>query len=457
MPAPLRPLIAALAAATIFLGLPAAGLAAGPVAHAAVTGPAQARYVAGEVIARFGAGAGPATRTAAERAAGARATTVLSTDSLLLRVRSVPAAVRTLRSQPGVLSATPNFVATSASGWIPRDPGRSHRRAGWERLQWNFLAGTGVDAPDAWQHLLAVGRPGGKGVVVAVVDSGVAFENRGRFRRSPDFRRVRFVPGRDFVDDDRRPDDENGHGTHVAGTIAETTDNDVGVTGLAFRAKIMPVRVLDAAGEGDAGNIARGIRWAADHGAQVINLSFEFGRLISRADIPDVISALRHAHRKGVLVVAAAGNGDESVTYPARSSLVVSVGATTKDGCKASYSDTGSRLDIVAPGGGNDADLPTPNCDPDAIGPPVYQMTFTTSVRRFGLPGGYFGTSMSAPHVSATAALVIASGILGPKPTPDAIAARLERTATDLGTPGRDGDYGWGLLNAGRATDPAVP
>jgi serine protease len=405
---------------------------------------------------RFAAGAGPATRTAAERASGARVSTVLS-DSTLLRVRSVPAAVRTLRAQPGVLSATPNFVASSASGWIPQDPGSSHRRAGWRRLQWNFLPGTGVDAPDAWQHLLAAGRPGGKGVVVAVVDSGVAYENRGRFRRSPDFRRIRFVPGRDFVAGDRRPDDENGHGTHVAGTIAETTDNDIGVTGLAFRAKIMPVRVLDAAGEGDAAVIARGIRWAADHGAQVINLSFEFGSQVTRLDIPDVLSALRHARRKGVLVVAAAGNGHVTVSYPARSSLVLSVGATTKDGCKADYSDTGSRLDIVAPGGGNDADLHTPNCDPNVVGPPIYQMTFTTSVRRFGLPGGYFGTSMSAPHASATAALVIASGILGRKPTPDAIAARLEHTATDLGDPGRDDFYGWGLLNAGRATDPAEP
>src|SRR4051794_41071742 len=105
MSAPLRPLIAALAAAATFLVLPAAALAAGPVAHAAVTGPAQGRYLAGEVIVRFGAGAGPATRTAAERAAGARAATVLAPDSMLLRVRSVPAAVRTLRAQPGVLSA----------------------------------------------------------------------------------------------------------------------------------------------------------------------------------------------------------------------------------------------------------------------------------------------------------------------------------------------------------------
>src|SRR4051794_24215986 len=434
MPARLRPPIAALVAAASLLALPAAAAAAGPIAHAAIAGPARARYLAGEVIVRFAAGAGPATRTAAERAAGVGAPTEAGPDTSVVRIRdgrTVPAAARALRAQPGVLSATPNFVATASSGWIPQDPGRSHRRAGWRRLQWNFLPGTGVDAPDAWQHLLAAGRPGGKGVVVAVVDSGVAYENRGRFRRSPDFRRARFVPGHDFVDDDRRPDDENGHGTHVAGTIAETTDNDIGVTGLAFRAKIMPVRVLDARGDGNAATIARGIRWAADHGAQVINLSFEFSPSLTRFDIPDVISALRHAHRKGVLVIGAAGNGKASITYPARSSLVLSVGATTEDGCLANYSNTGSRLDIVAPGGGNDAKLPQANCNPNAFGPPIYQMTFTTSVRRFGLPDGYFGTSMSAPHVTASAALVIASGVVGLKPTPEAVAARLERTATD--------------------------
>src|SRR5689334_22950779 len=129
----LRPPIAALAAAALLLVLPAVAAAAGPVAHAAVAGPTQARYLAGEVIVRFGPGAGPATRAAAERAAGARAATILTANSLLLRVRSVPAAVGILRAQPGVLGATPNFVASSASGWIPQDPGRSHRRAGWLR------------------------------------------------------------------------------------------------------------------------------------------------------------------------------------------------------------------------------------------------------------------------------------------------------------------------------------
>src|SRR4051812_4939493 len=184
MPARLRPPIAALVAAAIPFALPAAATAAGPIAHAAVAGPAPARYAAGEVIVRFAAGAGPATRTAAERAAGVGAPTAVAPDTSVVHVRDgagVPAAIRALQAQPGVLRATPNFVARLSSGWIPQDPGRSHRRGAWRRLQWNFLAGTGVDAPDAWQHLLAAGHPGGKGVVVAVVDSGVAYENRGRF------------------------------------------------------------------------------------------------------------------------------------------------------------------------------------------------------------------------------------------------------------------------------------
>ncbi len=114
---------------------------------------------------------------------------------------------------------------------------------------------------------------------------------------------------------------------------------------------------------------------------------------------------------------------------------------------------------MVAPGGGKDAKLPDdPNCTQADVGDDIYQMTFKgVSPRRFGLPSGYIGTSMAAPHVSAAAALVIASGILGPHPTPAAIERRLETTARDLGAPGRDEDYGCGLLDAGRATDPAVP
>jgi serine protease len=135
------------------------------------------------------------------------------------------------------------------------------------------------------------------------------------------------------------------------------------------------------------------------------------------------------------------------------------VGATTEHGCEAKYSNEGRDLDIVAPGGGKDAPLHgDPNCHPHVPGRDIYQMTFTgKSPRRFGFPSRYIGTSMAAPHVTATAALVIASGLLGPDPTPDAVERRLELTARDEGAPGWDPHYGWGLLDAGRATDPAVP
>jgi serine protease len=148
------------------------------------------------------------------------------------------------------------------------------------------------------------------------------------------------------------------------------------------------------------------------------------------------------------------------VAYPARSSDVLSVGATTQHGCLANYSNIGQDLDLVAPGGGQDADLGgDPNCDAEGpVGADIYQETFTgTSPRRFGLPSGYIGTSMAAPHVTATAALVIASGLLGPSPTPGQVERRLEATAKDLGTPGFDSRYGAGLVDAGRATDPAIP
>jgi serine protease len=150
---------------------------------------------------------------------------------------------------------------------IPDDPGDSAQREGWTRLQWNFAGPAGVGAPRAWGNLIAAGAPGGAGVTVAVIDTGVAYPGNKHARpASPDLSASRFVPGYDFVDDDDDPYDENGHGTHVASTIAEQTDNGYGVTGLAYGVRIMPVRVLDRNGDGEADTVAKGVRYATDHG-----------------------------------------------------------------------------------------------------------------------------------------------------------------------------------------------
>ncbi len=365
---------------------------------------------------------------------------------------------------PGASAAAPGRRATlgHASAFLPDDPGRGTTPGGWQLDQWNFAGPYGVDALGAWRHLRAAGHPGGAGVVVAVVDSGVAYRNRPPYRRSPDLVAARIVPGHDFVDHDAFADDRSGHGTHVASTIAEATDNARGLTGLAYGVRLMPVRVLDDLDEGTSTDIARGIRWAARHGADVINVSIEFADDVDAGDVPDVLHAIAYAHLRGAVVVAAAGNtAGARVVLPARARYVIAVGATTEHGCLSSFSNVGSELDLVAPGGGSDAELAgDPRCDPsDDTLRDIYQVTLVGAHHdHFGVPERFEGTSMAAPHVAATAALVLASGVLGRHPTPGAVQARLEATARDLGAPGRDDRYGWGLLDAETATrrGPAV-
>ena len=348
--------------------------------------------------------------------------------------------------------------AHAAGSFIPNDTGVTVRQGDWARLQWNFFGSHGVDAPGAWGNLNEAGAPGGLGVTVAVVDTGVAYADHAPFRRSPDLDSATFVPGYDFVDDDPYPFDLSGHGTHVASTIAEQTNNAFGLTGLAYGARIMPVRVLNGAGHGQAATVARGVRFAAEHGAKIINLSFNFDAGVTAQQIPKLIDAIEEARARGSLVVAATGNaGLSRVAYPARAEHVLSVGSTTENGCLSSFSNRGPGIDLVAPGGGRDARLiHDPACRPGRPGRPVYQIT--TAVRRvdrFIVSGRFVGTSMATAHVSAAAALIVASNVLGPDASPGAIEARLVHTARDLGAPGYDERYGWGLVDAAAATAPS--
>ena len=365
--------------------------------------------------------------------------------------------------------ATANPVATAAV--LPNDPGPLSTPPGppgaWTALQWNFLPweGTataslpvspgGIDAVGAWRHLAEAGRGGARGVVVAVLDTGIAYRNDGRrFRRSPDFSADQFVPGYDFIGHDRLPLDENGHGTHVAGTIAEKTNNGIGLTGLAFHAKLMPVRVLDRNGSGRADDIAHGIRYAVRHGADVINMSFNFG---CGKSVPAIDRALRSAYRHGVVTVASIGNvGSETcVSAPATGPHVIGVGGTTEGGCLGSYSLLpGKGVDLLAPGGGS----PVPGC-PSVSSRSIYQVTLKgDNTRRFGEPGSYIGTSMAAAHVSGVAAMVLASGVipknLSPEGRVNRVLRRLRQTARDIGEP--RAQEGAGLIDAGAATDPEV-
>lgn len=387
---------------------------------------------------------------------------------------SVRSAVEAIRQRPGIAYAVPDYIAVASATKsqeaipIPNDPGTigppPGPPGGWVTKQWNFLAWQGpatsllpispggIDAVGAWANLVEEGHPGAVGVTVAVLDTGVAYRSKPpRFRRSPDFGKGQFVAGHDFVGRDRVPLDENGHGTHVAGTIAEKTNNGIGLVGLAYRAKLMPVRVLDRAGRGRADQIAKGIRFAVAHGADVINMSFNFG---CGREIPEVEEALRDANRRGVVAVASVGNlGSEAcVAPPATVPHVIGVGGTTEGGCLGNYSLAGTSVDVVAPGGGQ----PAIGC-PSVSSGPIYQVTLRKhSTRRFGEPGNYVGTSMAAAHVSGVAAMILASGTLGPKARGkarvEAVARRLRTTARDLELP--ETKQGAGLVDAAAATAP---
>jgi len=339
--------------------------------------------------------------------------------------RTVDAAITLLRRTPGVRIAEPNYYVFSSAA--VNDPY-------FKPYQWNFAdTGFGIRAETAWN----VSR--GENVVVAVIDTGVAYENFGGLTAAPDLSGTRFVPGFDFVDYDTHPQDLGGHGTHVAGTLAQSTNNGMGCAGVAHGASIMPVRVLDKDGRGTMDQVASGIRFAVDNGAKVINLS-----LGGPSGSAALNSAVQYAAGRDVVVIAAAGNNASiTVDYPARYPEVIAVGATRFDGQLASYSNYGIDVDVVAPGGDMTLDQ---NRDgyPDGI---LQQMPVPNAITMFNL---YFmhGTSMATPHVSGIAALVRSRN---PQWSAVQVREAIEKTCRDLGAPGKDAVYGYGLVDAAAA------
>jgi serine protease len=325
--------------------------------------------------------------------------------------------------EPDVEYAELNYYACAF--FVPNDP--------YYTYQWHlYETYAGVNIEPAWD--ITTGNPD---VIVAVLDTGVAYENFKGFQQAPDLANTLFVPGYDFVNNDSHPNDDDAHGTHVTGTIAQSTNNGLGAAGIAFHCSIMPVKVLNRRGEAPYATIADGVYFAADNGANIINLS-----LGGPADSTTLRDAVAYAYNHGVTIICAAGNEYEQgnpVMYPAAyDEYCIAVGATRYDRTRAYYSNTGSYLDLVAPGGDLNVDQ-----NADGYGDGILQQTFGTGPKDWGY-WFYTGTSMAAPHVSGVAALLISAGITDP----DAVREALQNTATDSGPAGWDEEYGWGLIDA---------
>ena len=379
-----------------------------------------------------------------------------------------------MRSRPDVEFAQPRYRNYAMTR--PNDPLYSN--------QWNFPA---IDMERAWDI-----QPGASSdIIVAVLDTGMAYRTitlaydfpafRMNGRSYPALGRVavpfaaapelgesgspRFVAPRDFIWNDDVPVDLDGHGTHVAGTIGQITNNGTGVAGMAYNVRLMPVKVitsvwddiLESPFEGTDDVLANGIRYAADNGAKVINLSL--GRTAG-GPAPLIGDALRYAVSRGCFVAVASGNTRDEGNQPNRIAQlaptidgVVSVGGVGRSLNLAYYSTTGSFLELTAPGGDQRA-----NGGPGGILQQTLDLdlieTYDGPPSLYGPPRAdsfayYFfqGTSMATPHVAAFAALLMQQGITSPA----AIEAAMKQFATDKGPPGRDDLYGHGLINP-RAT-----
>ncbi len=326
----------------------------------------------------------------------------LSVDEALAQgtVVDLDAAIRALSGHPlvEVVEAEVVLEATGFPDDAPNDPLYAK--------QWHLGA---MGAPYGWAN-----TPRGKGVIVAVVDTGVA--------KVEDLQGTRILAGASFVPGTKSAVDDQGHGTHVAGTIAQATNNGKGCAGVAPEATILPVKVLSAGGSGTSAWIASGIDYAVDEGADVINLSL--GGSYSSV----IHNAIKKARKQGVLVVAAAGNsGRRGVSWPGALEEAIGVSATGPNGTLAPYSSYGEGVDLSGPGG-----------DKTVAGGGVWQDTIDGK-------GGhhyaeYQGTSMATPHVAGAAAVLLSTGL-----TPDATEAVLLSTAKGDGK--WNEKYGYGKLD----------
>jgi len=433
------------------------------------------RYLPGSVIVKFRRGTPAATEAAIRTLVRGRATADLSYATfqiMALDQDADPEAVaQRLAAQPDVEYAQARYRVRPL--FTPNDPLYS--------LQWNFPA---LDMERAWE----INRGASSEVVVAVLDTGMAYRNISfdqssiaqtidnvfypslgtvhlTFAAAPELGSAdRFVAPHDFIWDDATPVDMDGHGTHVAGTIAQLTNNSVGVAGMAFNVKLMPVKVIDGFWDAYFGSpfigtddtIARGIHYAVDGGAKVINMSI--GR--TGAPAPAVREAFNYAVSHGVFVAVAGGNefldGNPSGRFAELAPQidgVVAVAATARDRARASYSSTGPYIELAAPGGDSTRSGVT-----GMIVQQTYDFdftdTFVNGATGFRPPRFdvfeyiyYQGTSMAAAHTTGLAALLLQQGITKPA----AIEAAMKAFATDLGAAGRDDQYGYGVINP-RAT-----
>jgi serine protease len=299
----------------------------------------------------------------------------------------------------------PNYIYSTS--FVPNDPLYSK--------QWNLR---NINVETAWE------TSKGQGVTVAVIDTGI----------SPveDLKNTKFVKGYDFINDREQALDDNGHGTHVAGTIAQSTNNQFGVAGIAYEANLMPLKVLSSFGGGTVTDIAEAIRFAADNGANVINMSLGGG-----GESSIMKEAINYANSKGVVIIAAAGNsGSNAAAYPARYPHVIGVSATAPSNAKAPYSNYGAGVDIAAPGGAIAGD--------DRSGG-ILQHTIDTRTNQ-SVFLSFQGTSMAAPHVAGVAALIEASGVK----KPEEVLAILQQSARKVEDDGLN-HFGAGYLDAAAA------